>query len=73
VKFFALLIVVVVGIWWFRNRQVQVHKAGDPPQPATPQDMLRCTQCGIHLPDSEAIKGRNGSYCCQDHLRQAEH
>jgi len=73
VKFLALLIVVVAGIWWFRNRQVQDDKASEPPPTAKPQDMLCCARCGIHLPDSEAIKGRNGSYCCQDHWHQAEH
>lgn len=71
-KFIALLIVVWVGIWFFRHRQTQANQNIPPATPVEPQDMLRCTQCGIHLPAIEAIKGLEGSYCSQEHLHQAE-
>lgn len=71
-KFFAFLVLVLVGVWFFRNRQAQMNEEANPPQPAQPQAMLRCDRCGVHLPGSEAVKGIHGNYCCQDHLHQSE-
>jgi uncharacterized protein len=40
--------------------------------PAQVQDMVSCAHCGLHLPGSEAIKGKLADYCCQEHRRLAE-
>lgn len=49
--------------------------APPPPQPAPPQDMVSCAQCGLHLPQSEALPGRGGQFCSAAHRAafEAEH
>jgi uncharacterized protein len=29
--------------------------------------MLRCAQCGLHLPSAEALPGRGGVFCGEAH------
>ncbi len=29
--------------------------------------MLRCAHCGVHLPRDEALPGKGGVFCCEDH------
>jgi uncharacterized protein len=39
---------------------------------ADTQDMVRCDQCGIHLPASEALPKAGKHYCCNEHLPGGE-
>ncbi len=34
------------------------------------QDMVRCAQCGVYVPRSEAVEGGGQFYCGEDHRRQ---
>ena len=34
--------------------------------------MVACLQCGTHLPETEAVRGQQGAYCCEAHQRQRE-
>jgi uncharacterized protein len=50
----------------------------DPPRSAAPaphgeaETMVSCAQCGIHLPESEVVRGANGAaYCSEEHRRAA--
>lgn len=40
-----------------------------PPPPASPlpEDMVRCLQCGVHLPKSESIQAAQQNFCCAAH------
>lgn len=41
-------------------------------EPATPESMVRCAHCGVHLPYSEALTSPDGSaYCCAAHRDEA--
>ncbi|GMU49811.1 MAG: hypothetical protein KJZ92_06180 [Rhodocyclaceae bacterium] len=31
--------------------------------------MVVCARCGVHLPESEAIDGDGGRFCCEEHRR----
>ncbi len=71
----ALLILaaVLAGVWLWRNirgsdASGQSAKTDEP----VLQDMVRCRQCGMHIPGSEAIVGKQGSYCSAEHLRLSE-
>jgi uncharacterized protein len=39
---------------------------------AAPESMLRCAQCGLYIPSSEAVTASDGrlSYCSDEHRRQ---
>jgi len=73
-KYLLVFFVVAVAIWlWRRNRQEEMNEPPRrPPTPpaGTPQAMLRCAHCGLHLPAADAIQGPDGVYCCAAH-RQA--
>ena len=76
-KALVLLLVVLFGVWlWRRGRTLQTPPV--PPVPPAPrvsppaQPMVSCTRCGVHLPQSLAVPGRQGDYCCEAHRREAE-
>ena len=31
--------------------------------------MVDCSECGVHLPVSEAIRARDRYFCCEEHQR----
>jgi uncharacterized protein len=36
-----------------------------------PSAMHACDQCGVHLPESDMVKGRAGRYCSESHRQAA--
>ena len=32
------------------------------------EKMVKCKQCGIHIPEKESLRSGNDFYCSQDHL-----
>lgn len=71
-KALLFLAVLLAGVWWWRSRQAANDKEIPEAPPAQPLDMVRCTQCGMHIPSVEAVQGRQGPYCSQEHLKQLE-
>lgn len=35
--------------------------------PPLAEDMVRCAQCGVHLPKSESVQAQQLSFCCAAH------
>ncbi len=68
-KFLLLLIAVFVLFWMLRGSLRRVRRPPDAkrPAPETPQAMLSCAQCGLHLPRDEALPGRGGVFCSPAH------
>ncbi|HSI48323.1 MAG TPA: PP0621 family protein [Ideonella sp.] len=71
-----LLILLVLGvIWWVGRRRQPPPEAG--PAPAAPpaakpaatiKPMLRCAQCGLHLPQDDVLTDAQGlAYCSEAH------
>lgn len=60
----AVIIVIYLLIRSFRgktrNNEVQ---SGETPT----EDMVRCAQCGVHLPRSESILSQGKSFCSTAH------
>ncbi|MDH6592851.1 uncharacterized protein M2165_002740 [Variovorax sp. TBS-050B] len=83
-KYLLVFLVVAVAIWlWRKNRREEMRdarreqaaRARPRPEagPATPQAMLRCAHCGLHLPAADAIAGPGGAmYCTAAHRQAAE-
>jgi uncharacterized protein len=78
-----LLVLAIVGIafyWWRHNRRAETeHAEKQARAKATPQAshrgsalMLRCRHCGVHLPETDAVRGQLGPYCGTEHRRLAE-
>jgi uncharacterized protein len=79
-KYLLVVAVVAVAFWlWRNNRQnakVQQKKSAptkaDVPNLDSPQPMLQCAACGVHLPATDAVIGKRGSYCTSAHLSRRE-
>lgn len=67
-----LVIVIAVGIWRNNRRQEAVERQQARPQPLpSPQTMVACANCGLHLPASDAlVDSAKRLYCSADHLRR---
>jgi uncharacterized protein len=62
-----LLAVAVVVYLLLRSFRRQAPKQDAPP-PA--EEMVRCAQCSVHLPKSEAILAGGNFYCSDAHRRE---
>jgi uncharacterized protein len=79
-KYLLVVAVIAVAFWLWRNNRQNAklqQKKPAPAQPsapniAPPQPMLRCAACGVHLPASDAVVGKRGSYCTSAHLSLSE-
>ncbi|MDH2919524.1 MAG: PP0621 family protein [Sideroxydans sp.] len=62
---FILAIVAVIYVLLRRYRKNSLDQANTPP--VEPQTMLRCKQCGVHVPSSEAVLANGENFCCAAH------
>jgi len=82
-KILIFLLAVLFGVWlWRRNRlSAQKHRSQQPentpakdaqaPSALQPSPMLSCKHCGIHMPETDMVKGKAGVYCSQAHCHAA--
>lgn len=78
-KYLLVVVVVFVAIWlWRKNRRDELRarpvppRNAAPPAVAAPLAMTRCAQCGMHLPESDAVRGQRGVYCSAAHRQATE-
>jgi uncharacterized protein len=64
-KLLILLAVIVAVLWLARGGRRRVARRAPPPPVA--ESMVACSQCGVHLPRSEALPGRGGLFCSEAH------
>ena len=74
-KYLVLLLIVVAGIWWIRQQRKPDHRTKGDSQnnpPSGTQTMVPCAHCGTHVPEGDAIHGRQGVYCSEPHRQRQE-
>jgi uncharacterized protein len=71
-KFFLFLAVLLLAIWLWRSGRRKVGKEKSAVTSSTPQEMVDCHLCGVHVPRSDATEGKLGLYCCAEHLNSQE-
>ncbi|MBS0317352.1 MAG: hypothetical protein JSR49_09530 [Proteobacteria bacterium] len=82
---FILLAALLALLWLWRGSRHGVHGAASrhgpdgaasrhrAPAPPRLQMMVRCADCGVHLPRSDALPGPGGRlYCCAEHRQRGE-
>lgn len=78
----ALIRLIIIGalIWlaWRLIRSTLLENQQSPSSSSrpsgggsqgTPERMVRCDQCGVHVPESEAFFHKQHAFCSQDHQR----
>ena len=78
-KYLILLLVIAVVGWLMIGRRRRPPDGGKPgpkrPAPksaeSTPQAMLACVHCGVHLPQAEAVQDAAGRPFCSEAHRLA--
>lgn len=45
-------------------------RGGATQAPALPDPLVRCAECGVHTPTSEAVVLAGDRFCCADHARR---
>ncbi|MEW5943637.1 MAG: PP0621 family protein [Pseudomonadota bacterium] len=66
------LLLLAAGVWLIYvilkryGRSIRQEK---PPAAEGGEDMVRCSQCGVHLPKSESILSHGKHYCSDEHRR----
>lgn len=60
-----VLVYVVLKSYSRSIRQEDRPKAGEKGE----EDMVRCAQCGVHLPKSESVLSQGEHYCSDEHRR----
>ncbi len=73
---YLLLLALLAGLFFFlgakRGRSGTREPESRTPPPAPPRAMLRCAQCGMHLPADEALPGKGGVFCSAAHRAKFE-
>ena len=64
--FWIILIAAAVWLW---RRLVRKPAAPGKTEQRT-LTMVRCAQCGVHLPRDQALQSQDHWYCSQAHLQQ---
>ncbi|MFM8865411.1 MAG: PP0621 family protein [Limnohabitans sp.] len=68
---YLFLAIVALLAWWVWRRARQPRPPQNPPASQTPQDMVSCVHCGLHLPHGDAVTGMHGPYCSAAHRSAA--
>jgi len=68
-----LLLALLAGLFFMLGarrggpRDAESRTPPPPPPPPKPQSMLRCAECGLHLPADDALPGKGGVFCSAAH------
>jgi uncharacterized protein len=68
-KLILILVAVAIAYWIIRSYKKKLDKSGRRRSAPAGEDMVRCAQCGLHLPRSEGVASGDHFYCSPDHRR----
>jgi uncharacterized protein len=73
-KYLLLLLVALLILWQWRGWRDRDGRDKQEPgrSAAQPIEMVACLQCGMHISVSDAVTGRQGSYCSVAHRQRHE-
>ncbi|UVE18503.1 envelope stress response protein PspG [Pseudomonas sp. LS44] len=62
------IVLIAVAVWLWRHFKRPTPPRADTEAGTTP--MVRCAQCGVHVPQNRALQHESRWYCSQAHLTQ---
>lgn len=69
IRLLVWIVIIVAAIWLWRRYFSKPAKGARKQEDATPR-MVRCEQCGVHVPQSTALEKDGNWYCSRAHLEQ---
>lgn len=72
---YLLLLLLLGGLFFVlgaKRGRPREPESRTPSPPAQPQAMLRCAECGMHLPADETLPGKGGVFCSAAHRASFE-
>lgn len=67
ILFFLLLAVAAYVLWRALQRRDPTPRS--PRAGRSPQEMVSCATCGLHVPRNEALALGDRHFCCEEHRR----
>jgi uncharacterized protein len=64
-----LLLAIVALVFWLLRGYRRSLDGKEKTRRAEIEDMVRCAQCGVHLPRSESIESGDRFFCSAEHRR----
>ena len=75
-KYLLGFLVMLLVAWRWRTaraaKQLDAQRQRQHPPTQTQVEMVRCDQCGVHVPAHEAVYGARGTYCSNAHRQLKE-
>lgn len=68
---FLRLVIILIGLWLVLTlvkRALASRRKSPSDKPAVAK-MVACARCGVHIPESEAVRDGNKYYCSEEHRR----
>jgi uncharacterized protein len=69
-KLLVLVLVVLVAYALVKALAAKSRAPGPAPGQQAGERMVPCSQCGINLPESEALAAGGRYFCCDEHRRE---
>lgn len=66
-----LLAVAFLILCWVVRSSLRRRTRNDASPPAS-EDMVRCAECGVHLPRGESLVVRGEFFCCAEHQHKRQ-
>lgn len=68
IKLLVLAVVVFAGVkLWRRLQARKARRSQAAADQFTPEAMVRCRQCQVHIPQNKALRSNQNWYCCDEH------
>lgn len=61
---------ITAAFWLWRRFKPGAEAQQSSPREDSPAPMVRCAQCGVHVPQQQALNENQRWYCSQAHLQQ---
>jgi uncharacterized protein len=72
-KYLLVVAFVLVVFWMWRSGRDQSRSSMPSPEPRKREltEVVACDYCHVHLPRSEALIGKSGTFCSDAHRQEA--
>ncbi|MEK6592167.1 MAG: PP0621 family protein [Pseudomonadota bacterium] len=68
-KIILLVLGLLFAYWVLKRYRRKVDRDATSQRTVSEEDMVRCAQCGVHLPRGESVATHGNFYCSAEHQR----